>query len=71
MIRIGSAGYGSWEDARSITDPMLNNGAESIYKTADTSEVRCLDENLSEAMVDEIKKAGKRDLRLAVYMRSS
>lgn len=59
VIRIGSAGYERWEDARAITDPMLADGAESIYKTADTSEVRCLDDSLTAAMVDEIKKYRK------------
>jgi len=39
----------------------MNSGAESLYQTADTSEVRCLDDELTEQMVNEIKtyrKAG-------------
>ena len=59
VIRIGSAGYSTWEEARKKTDPMVMNGAESIYQKADESEVRCLDENLSNEMVDEIKKYRK------------
>jgi chorismate synthase len=38
---------------------MVMNGAEFIYQKADESEVRCLDENLSNEMVDEIKKYRK------------
>lgn len=59
VIRIGAAGYNSWEDARAQTDSMLSEGAEYIYKTADKSEVRCLDATLSDAMVEEIKKYRK------------
>ncbi len=59
VIRIGAAGYESWEAARAKTDPLFDQGAEIIYKTADKSEVRCLDNDLSEAMVDEIKKYRK------------
>lgn len=59
VIRIGAAGYDSWEAARAQTDSMFPDGAESIYKKADESEVRCLDATLSDAMVEEIKKYRK------------
>lgn len=59
VIQIGSVGYDSWESVRSIADPHLSNGAESIFKTADESDVRCLDENLSDQMREEIKQRRK------------
>ncbi len=59
VIRIGAAGYTSWDNARAQTDYLFSDGAEAIYKKADQSEVRCLDETLSNAMVDEIKKYRK------------
>ncbi len=59
VLRIGSAGYESWEEIREIADPIITKGAEQVYKTADTSEVRCLNEALSEQMVEEIKKYRK------------
>jgi len=55
VLRIGSVGFDGWEDVRNIADPLIENGAETIYKTADESDVRCLDDNLSEAMREEIK----------------
>lgn len=56
VIRIGSIGYDDpWSDVRSIVDPMLENGAETIFREADKSEVRCLDPDLSEQMREEIK----------------
>lgn len=59
VIRIGAAGYNSWEDARAMTDSLFTEGAEAIYKKADESEVRCLDNTLTGQMVDEIKKYRK------------
>lgn len=56
VTRIGSIGYRDpWEDVRKIVDPMLEDGAESVFRTADESEVRCLDEALTEKMREEIK----------------
>ncbi|NBC25297.1 MAG: chorismate synthase [Bacteroidetes bacterium] len=55
VIRIGAVGYDSWEDVRAIADPMLENGADQIYKQADESDVRCLEPGLSAAMREEIK----------------
>ena len=55
VTRIGSTGYERpWEDVRSIVDPMLENGAETVFKAADKSPVRCLDEGLTQKMRDEI-----------------
>ena len=55
VLRIGSVGFEGWEEVRNIADPLVEKGAESIYKAADESDVRCLDEDLSEQMREEIK----------------
>lgn len=55
VIQLGSHGYENWETVRTIADPLAENGAESIYKEADESDVRCLDPDLSEQMREEIK----------------
>lgn len=55
VLRIGSSGYDQpWEDVRAKVDPMLKDGAERIFKMADESPVRCLDEELTQQMRDEI-----------------
>ncbi|HLR31048.1 MAG TPA: chorismate synthase [Fodinibius sp.] len=55
VTRIGSIGYEqSWEDVRALVDPMLDKGAEEVFRTADESEVRCLDAELTQQMRDEI-----------------
>lgn len=59
VLRIGSVGYENWTQIRSAADPLIEQGAEHMYKTADTSEVRCLDSELSEKMVSEIKMRRK------------
>jgi len=59
VIRIGSVGYDSWEAARSRTEPLLASGAEAIYRAADESDVRCLDQELGERMREEIKVTRK------------
>ncbi|MDZ7691513.1 MAG: chorismate synthase [Balneolaceae bacterium] len=57
IIRIGSVGYtDEWEDVRSVADPLMKEGAEAIFRSADESPVRCLDEELSEEMREEIKR---------------
>lgn len=61
VIQIGKVGYSDWQQVREITDPLYANGAENVYKTADKSDVRCLHDDLSEQMREEIKiqrKAG-------------
>ncbi|MDX1671066.1 MAG: chorismate synthase [Balneolaceae bacterium] len=56
VIRIGSIGYDDpWSDVRDRVDPMLEMGAETIFRAADESEVRCLDPDLSDKMREEIK----------------
>lgn len=59
VLRIGEAGYDSWNQVRELVDPLVEKGGEYVYKTADKSDVRCLDSNLSEQMIDEIKKYRK------------
>ena len=59
VLQIGEQGYSSWEDIRSIADPLLQDGAEQLAGKADASEVRCLDEDLTAQMVEEIKKRRK------------
>jgi chorismate synthase len=55
VIQIGSIGYNAWEEIRAIADVLAENGAEEVYKAADLSDVRCLDDDLSEQMREEIK----------------
>lgn len=55
VTQIGSVGYKSWEEVRSISDPLLENGAENVYRAADESDVRCLNDDLSHQMREEIK----------------
>jgi chorismate synthase len=55
VLRIGSVGYENWETVRDKSGPLMENGAESVYKAADESDVRCLDEDLSARMREEIK----------------
>lgn len=59
VLQIGSVGYDSWEQVRDKADPFLDDGAEAVYKNADKSDVRCLDEELSAAMREEIKHRRK------------
>jgi len=55
VLRIGQVGEEDWEAVRKRTKPLMGNGAEAISHEADKSEVRCLDPELTEQMVDEIK----------------
>ncbi len=59
VIQLGNVGFDGWEQVREMVDPLMKSGAENIFKKADDSEVRCLDENLSQQMVDLIKKKRK------------
>jgi len=59
VIQIGSVGYKGWDEIRSIADPLISNGAEKIYKEADSSDVRCLNDKLSGDMREEIKHRRK------------
>ncbi|HUI31456.1 MAG TPA: chorismate synthase [Candidatus Acidoferrales bacterium] len=61
VFSIGTAGYKSREALDPILLKMLarKNGAEEISNEADKSEVRCLDDNISDKMVQQIKRAKK------------
>ncbi len=59
VLRIGDAGYNNWDQVRDLVDPIAEKGGDLVYKTADKSDVRCLDASLSNLMVDEIKKYRK------------
>lgn len=59
VLQIGKTGYSSWDEIRSVADPHVGNGAEKLSESADTSEVRCLDPDLSEKMIYEIKEKRK------------
>jgi chorismate synthase len=57
VIQIGSVGYDGWNSVRNEVDKLYSDGAgaESVYKTADESDVRCINPDLSEQMREEIK----------------
>lgn len=55
VVQLGSIGFENWNEVRKTADPFAENGAESIYKEADKSDVRCLDQDLSDRMREEIK----------------
>lgn len=59
VTRIGSIGYLNFDDIREHSDHFIAQGAEKLYQVADESEVRCLNSNLSDLMVDEIKQCRK------------
>jgi len=59
VIQLGENGFDGWDKVRAAADPLMQKGAEEIYKQADQSDVRCLDEKLSTAMREEIKKRRK------------
>src|SRR5699024_822583 len=56
VLQIGSVGYQGWEEIRNQVDALTEQGAEQVFKAADKSEVRCLDEALSERMREDIKE---------------
>lgn len=59
VVQLGDVGYTNWEHVRSFADPLALKGAQFLCDTADHSEVRCLDPELSGMMVDSIKKRRK------------
>ncbi len=61
VFSIGSAGYKDREalDASLMKMIKLEHGAEEIAIEADESEVRCLDKDIAEKMVQQIKRAKK------------
>jgi chorismate synthase len=59
VIQIGSVGYENWDKVRMASEHLINSGAESLYRAADESDVRCLLPDLSEKMREEIKAKRK------------
>ena len=59
VIRIGKHGYDSWDEVREQTDGIIDSGAEQLFREADESEVRCVNDQLTEKMVGEIKERRK------------
>ena len=61
VFSIGSAGYKNKQALDHTLMKMLGgkNGAEGISDEADKSEVRCLDRNIADKMVQQIKRAKK------------
>lgn len=61
VVHLGENGYEDWQHIRSVADALYEGGkgAEAVFKAADESDVRCLDEKLTAAMVDEIKRRRK------------
>lgn len=60
VVHLNRAGYTNWNAVRAQVDPILTEkGAEALFNQADESEVRCLNPELSDQMVDEIRKAKK------------
>lgn len=59
VLRIGLVGYEGWNEVRAKADGLIEKGAEAIYKAADESDVRCLDDHFSAEMREEIKKRRK------------
>ncbi len=61
VVRIGSVGYERAEDWRARVEALLEDGAETLYRAADASEVRMLDPDLSArcvAHIKDVKRAG-------------
>jgi chorismate synthase len=55
ITRIGSCCYENpWDDVLAITELLVEQGAEAIFQSAEDSPVRCLDEDLSQEMRNEI-----------------
>lgn len=61
VVQLGSVGFPSWEEIRNASDHMVHSeNAEAVSHHADKSEVRCLDQKLSDGMKDEIRSIKKR-----------
>ena len=59
VVRIGEVGYASPADWAAAVDRLIADGAEAINDVADASEVRMLDAELSDAVVEHIKATKK------------
>jgi len=55
VIHLGGIGYADWDSIRAAADSLAATGAERLGDAADASEVRCLDPNLTDQMVERIK----------------
>ncbi len=59
VVSIGEAGYNNAEEWRVRVEELIGNGAEQLNKVADKSEVRMLDDDLSQACIEHIKEVKK------------
>ncbi len=57
VIQIGGVGWDTPQEYRGMVDSICEQGAEQLYKRADRSGVRILDDQLSERCIERIKKA--------------
>lgn len=68
VVRIGAVGYDGPDAWRDRAEALAGEGAEAIYRAADASEVRMLDEDLSERCIEHIKATkGEGDSLGGVY----
>ena len=60
VVRIGEVGYETAEQWRACAEPLLREqDAAALYRAADRSEVRMLDEGLTDACIEHIKAVKK------------
>jgi chorismate synthase len=59
VIQLGNIGYTGWDAIRETTSALVDAGGEKLFREADKSEVRCLDPQLTQKMVDHIKRKRK------------
>ena len=59
VVRIGGVGYESADVWRDRTEAVIEDGAEALNRAADGSEVRMLDEDLSQRCIEHIKATKK------------
>lgn len=60
VIRLGEVGYDDPESYADRTAALLENGAEALFAAADESEVRMLDDRMSERCIEHIDETKKR-----------
>lgn len=56
VVRVGKVGYERAEEWRERVDALVTGGAEALYRAADGSEVRMLDEELTARCIEHIKE---------------
>lgn len=59
VVRIGAIGFEHSEEWRDLTAPFIEQGAESLYRAADQSEVRMLDAGMETRCIEHIKETKK------------